>query len=254
MKDRRPIVRCLVGILVASWVATASAQVVNPLRGHVKSVDPAAKTLIVTPSEAGEDVPISVGPRTPVLTTANKALTLEDLMTGDGVVVTHLGGVASRIVVNPAPLIGVVESVDPVAKRLVVKQAETDAKRTIQLGDPVEVVTAEDKALEVGDLREGALVAITRDGPVARKIVVRPKPAELTGHVKSIAADYSTFVLTETGTKTDVTVAVDKDTTIATTEGKDLSMKDLKEGDGVGLTHLSSLAKKIVVNVKPPDR
>ena len=44
---------------------------------------------------------------------------------------------------------------------------------------------------------------------------------------------------------------VNPQTVIETTEGKTLKFEDLKEGDGVGLTHVSSVAKKIVVAVKP---
>ena len=58
--------------------------------------------------------------------------------------------------------------------------------------------------------------------------------------------------MTLTGTTTDVTVAVNDQTTIVTTAGKTLKIKDLKEGDGVGIAHTASVAKKIMVNVKPP--
>lgn len=255
MNTQRFMVPVLAGALVASGVGAALAQVVaQELRGQVKSVDPDTNRLIVTQTGTGADVPVTVNPQTQIVTTTNTGLTLTDLARGDGVVVTHAGGIALRILVSPAPLAGIVQSIDPDARRLVVRLSETDTERTFMLGDRVAITTDEDEALGVGDLKEGDRVLITREGDLARRIVVLAKLAELVGHVKSIAPDYSSFVLTEMETKTDVTVGVDEDTVIETTEGKRLDIKELKEGDGVGLTHVGSVAKRILVNVRVPER
>ena len=52
-------------------------------------------------------------------------------------------------------------------------------------------------------------------------------------------------------TDKDITVAVNEQTTVVTTEGKKLELKQLKKGDGVGISHTKSVASKIVVNVRP---
>ena len=46
---------------------------------------------------------------------------------------------------------------------------------------------------------------------------------------------------------------ISPDTTIVTVTGKKIELKDLKKGDGVGISHVNSVASKVVVNVKPVD-
>ena len=130
-------------------------------------------------------------------------------------------------------------------------RSEGDAELAFDLGDVATIVTKEGKTLKVADLKQGDSVMITRDGKVAQRVEVVPKPQEIAGHVKSIAANYKTFVVTEIGTKRDITVAVDQDTKIVNAEGKSLTIKDLKVGDGVGITHDASVAKSIKVDVRP---
>jgi hypothetical protein len=256
MKSHRSFVPALAGALVVFGVMTAPAAA--QLTGHVRSVDTAANRLIVTETGTGTDYPIAVTGQTLVVTTAGKALTLKDLRKGDGVSVLHAGGVASKIVTTQSRLVGTVKSADPDAKRLVIRQTVpkgeegTNRDVTVTVDDQTTITTTDGKAIKLGDLNEGDGVSITRDGDLAQKIEVEVKPAELTGFVKSIGADLKTFVVTQTGTTKDLTVAVNPQTVIETTEGKTLKFEDLKEGDGVGLTHVSSVAKKIVVAVKPP--
>ena len=71
----------------------------------------------------------------------------------------------------------------------------------------------------------------------------------LKGHVKSVAANLKTFVVTETATNTDLTISVDSQTVIETTQMKRLEIKALKPGDGVAVSHTAGLASKIVVAV-----
>jgi hypothetical protein len=257
MKSHRPFVSALAGALVvfAAMAAPATAQ----LTGHVRSVDATANRLIVKETGTGTEFPIAVTGQTPVVTTTGKALTLKDLRRGDGLSVTHVGGVASKIVVQQARLLGTVKSADRDAKRLVVRETVSDAEEgthndvTVKVDDQTVIETTEGKAIKLGDLKEGDGVSIARDGDLAQKIEVNVnRDQKLTGHVKSIAADLKTFVVTETGTTKDLTVAVTPQTVIETNEGKTLKIEDLKEGDGVGLTHVGGVAKRIMVAVKPP--
>lgn len=258
MKSLRSFVPALAGVLVTFGVATAPAPAAAQLTGHVKSVDPDANKLIVTETATGADYPIAVNGQTQILTTAGKPLSLKDFRKGDGLAVTQSGGLASRIVVEQSRLLGLVKSVDPAAKKLVLK--ETDAKGkpilgkevTMTVDDQAVITTTDGKTIKLGDVKEGDGVSIARTGDLAQKIEVNVKPEEMTGIVKSVAADLKTFVVTLTGTDKDVTVAVNDQTTIATPEGKMLKIQELKEGDGIGLTHTASVAKKIVVNVRPP--
>lgn len=251
MRTIRTLSPTLAGALLTASVATASAQVAVQLTGNVQSVDRAANRLIVKQTGTGQDVPVTVNQQTQVVTTSNKVFTLRDLSKGDGVAVTHSGGIASRIVVNPAPLNAIVKSVDPGARRLVVVRSEGDPELAFNLADQATIVTKEGKALKVVDLKQGDRVTVTRDGEVIQRVEVTPKPQEITGHVKSVAANYKSFVVTETGTKKDFTVEVNDNTKIENTEGKSLGIKDLKAGDGVGIIHDSSVAKSIMVNVRP---
>ena len=91
-------------------------------------------------------------------------------------------------------------------------RSEGNAELAFDLGDLATIVTKEGKTLKVADLKQGDSVMITRDGKVVQRVEVIPKPQEITGHVKSIAANYKTFVVIEIGTKRDITVAVDEDT------------------------------------------
>ncbi len=251
MNTSRSLSPTLAGALLALGVATASAQVAVQLKGHVQSVDRDANRLIVKQTGTGEDVPVTVNQQTQVITTANKVFTLRDLTRGDGVVVTHSGGIASRIVVNPAPLNAIVKSIDSDAGRLVVVRSEGGEELAFELEEPATIVTKEGKTLKVVDLKQGDRVMITRDGKVVQRVEVIPRPQEITGHIKSVAANYKTFVVTEIGTKRDITVAVDAYTKIENSEGKSLAIKDLKVGDGVGIAHDASVAKRIKVNVQP---
>jgi hypothetical protein len=229
------------------------------LTGNVQSVDTTTNRLTVRETGTGTEFPIAVTGQTQVVTTTGKALTLKDLRKGDGLSITQVGGVASKIVAQQTRLLGTVKSADPDAKRLVIRETGpkepegTNPDVTVRLDDHTVIETTNGKAIPLRDLKEGDGVSIARDGDLAQKIEVNlNRDEQLTGHVKSVAADLKTFVVTETGTTRDLTVAVTPQTVIETTEGKTLKIEDLKEGDGVGLTHVASVAQKIVVAVKPP--
>ena len=148
---------------------------------------------------------------------------------------------------------GIVSTVDVDAKKIVVTPEDKTLTVDVTVNDQTEIVTSSGKKLELKDLKSGDGLGVAHTGGLASKIVVNIKPAELTGHVKSVGANLKTFVVTETGTIKDITVAVNGETTIHNTAGKQMDLKDLKKGDGVGISHINSVATKIVVNVKPVE-
>ena len=148
---------------------------------------------------------------------------------------------------------GIVSTVDVDAKKIVVTPEDKTLTVDVMVNDQTEIVTSAGKKLELKDLKSGDGLGVAHTGGLASKIVVNIKPAELTGHVKSVGANLKTFVVTETGTTKDITVAVNGETTIHNTAGTQMELKDLKKGDGVGISHINSVATKIVVNVKPVE-
>ena len=146
---------------------------------------------------------------------------------------------------------GIVKSVDVEARKIVVTPTGQDSTVDVVVNDKTEMKDEEGEAVALKDLKEGDGVGVAKKSGVALKINVAVKPAALTGHVKSVASNLKSFVVTETGTTTDVTVAVGGGTSILTTQGKKIDLKELKKGDGVGIAHTNSLASKIIVYVKP---
>jgi len=244
----------LTGALLVLGVTPRPA--VAQLKGHVKSVDTTANRLVVTDTGTGTDFTLAVPPQTTIVTASGTALTFKDLRKGDGVSVIQAGGIASRIVADQARLLGTVKSTEPTAKKLVIRETlpggEARAAKDVNLtiNDETTISSSDGKTIKFGDIKVGDGVSIAHDGVLARSIETSPKPDELTGFVKSIGANLKNFVVTETGTNKAYTVAINPDTVIETTEGKTLNIKELKEGDGVGILHASSVAKRIVVAVK----
>jgi hypothetical protein len=148
-------------------------------------------------------------------------------------------------------LAGIVSSVDVDGKKIVVTPTGQEATTEVLVNDQTEITTEGGNPFALKDLKPGDGLGIAHSGGKAVKILVAVKPAELTGHVKSVKTDSSTFVVTETGTTTDITVKIAKETSIVDVKGKKLELKELKKGDGVGLTHYNSVATKVIVNVKP---
>jgi hypothetical protein len=148
-------------------------------------------------------------------------------------------------------LAGIVSSVDVEGKKIVVTPTGLETTTDVTVNDQTEILTEGKNAFDFKDLKPGDGVGIAHKGGLASKILVAVKPAELTGHVKAVKSDAKTFVVTETGTTTEVTVAITKDTSIVDVKGKKLELKELKKGDGVGISHFNSVASKVIVNVKP---
>ncbi len=178
-----------------------------------------------------------------------------DLRTTFGIVLalSTVGFTGRSEAMQADQLTGIVSSVDLEAKKIAVTPTGKQLNIDVTVNDQTEIVSSSGKKLELKELKSGDGLGVAHTAGLASKIVVNIKPAELTGHVKSIGATLKTFVVTETGTNTDVTVAINSDTSIATTAGKKIELKELKKGDGVGISHINSVASKVVVNVKPVD-
>ena len=171
---------------------------------------------------------------------------------GVGLLVAVAGGSALAFQQQSEPLSGVVNAVDVEARKIVVTPTGKEKTVNVVVNDQTEIVAeVSGKPLQIKDLKTGDGLGIVHTGGVASKIRVSIKPDELTGHVKSIGANLKTFVVTEIGTTTDITVAVTPVTSIATTDGKKMELKELKKGDGVGIAHVNSVATQILVKVRP---
>jgi hypothetical protein len=149
---------------------------------------------------------------------------------------------------------GIVKAVDTDAKKIVVTPTGKVSTVDVVVNAKTELKNEAGESIPLKELKEGDGVGIALKSGVALKINVAVKPSELTGHVKSVASNRKSFVVTETGTSTDVTVAVNGETSIVTTEGKKLEVQELKKGDGVGIAHTNSLASRIIVYVKPAEK
>ncbi len=152
---------------------------------------------------------------------------------------------------NPTEqLAGIVTSVDVEGMKIVVTPTGQEKTTEVTVNDQTEITTEGGNSFLLKDLKAGDGLGIAHTGGVASKIRVAVKPSELTGHVKTVKTDAKTFVVTETGTTTDVTVKITDDTSIVDVKGHKLELKELKKGDGVGLCHFNSVATKVIVNVK----
>ncbi len=251
MKSRCFLVLTWAGVLVALGLTTSSARAAVGLTGVISSVDVEGRKLVVTPSGTEKNMTVMVTDQTQITTAQGQPLRLADLKRNDTVGIAHRDGVATSVVVNQAPLMGIVSTIDADGKKLVVTENGTNRDVTVPITDRTAILTSAGKAIELKDLKSGDGVGITYSGPFVTRIAVNSKPTELTGHVKEVGADMKSLVVTEIGTGTDVKVAITPSTTIVTGQGKTLSLKDLKKGDGVGIAHEASVASKIVVNAAP---
>jgi hypothetical protein len=218
------------------------------LTGVVRSVNVEGRKLVIMPIGSESEVTVTVMDQARITTEQGLPLRLADLKRNDNVGIAHQNGIATSIVVNQVPLLGLVSTIDPDGKTLVVTEKGSNRDVTVRLNDTTTIVTGGGRQLGLKDLKTGDGVAITYAGPKATRIAVNEKPPELTGHVKEVDADLKSLVITEIGTNNVVKIAVDSNTTIITGQGKTLSLKDLKKGDGVGVAHDGSVASKIVVN------
>jgi len=76
---------------------------------------------------------------------------------------------------------------------------------------------------------------------------------ELAGIIKSVDVEGKKLVVTPTGKDSTVDVTIDDKTVMKTEAGEAYAVKELKEGDGVGIAHKGGLALNIRVAVKPSE-
>jgi len=238
--------------LVVAFLGIGTLARGESLSGIVQSVDADAKKMVVKQEGTDQTVPVTVADTTPIVTDKGVPMKLNYLRKGDGVGVNHVNGTASRITVRQASLVGILvkTDLDDETFDMTPKGEEKDLRVTITKKTTFE--TGDGDLLALKDLKPGDGLSVKFNGPDVTKVVVNPKPPELTGYVKSVSADLQSLVVTEVGTNVDAAVRIDDKTVIKTNDGEALTVKQLKKGDGVGIASVKGVASEIVVNVKQP--
>jgi hypothetical protein len=236
----------VVVVVVAVWAESALA-----LSGQIKSVDDAARRLVVTETGTNRDFNFVVSPQATIVTATNRAFDFGRLKAGDGVAVTFDRDLAVRIVANQATLVGFIKSVDLATHTLVVLQQGTDRPIAVALDPQAPITSRAGDPLAGEDLKPGGGVAVVLNGPGAAKVVLSPPP--LRGFEKSINLDKQTLTLNQLDGEREITVPLADQASILSVEGKSLALKDLKPGDGLAVTMVGDIASRIDVSVKPPS-
>ena len=235
-------------------VGTGTSVWAESLRGIVQSVDADAKKMIVKEVGTGVDrnVDLATNDATVIRTNKGVPMSFRYLRKGDGVGVVYADGVASQILVRQSPLVGVIVKAEPDDEAFVMTPKGEDEDMRVTTTKKTTYETFDGKVLKLAELKPGDGVSVRFNGPDVAKVVIGVKPPELTGYVKSVAADLNSIIVTEVGTNVDSSVRIDGDTTIRTSDDKPLTIKQLKKGDGVGIAVIKGVAEEIVVNVKQP--
>jgi len=235
-------------VAVVLAAAPARAQTVG-YQGNVYSVNPQTGQLVITDAMTARNFELMVGPQTSIATSLGQPITLADLRKGDGIGVAASGAQALSIVVNQGVLRCVVSAFVP-GVTITVTENGTNRSVTVPLTAQTPIVAAGGqpvaKAVSPG---EGVLVRYNGQG-IAR-VIVTPKPDELTGYIKSVGPDMRSLIVNEVGTDAEYKVIVTPQTDLVNSQGKALAMKDLHSGDGVGISHSRSVASRIVVAPAP---
>jgi Cu/Ag efflux protein CusF len=218
------------------------------LTGVVVSVEVAGKKIVVFDQSTSKPVDIGLTGQVDIRTTTGQPLQVQNLKRGDRVGILYNAGLGSRVVVNQAPLRGVVASSDLRSEKFTVTEKGTNRDIDVVLNPDTRIVTPKNESLALKDIKTGDGVSVVYYGAAPTVVMINSKPPELTGHIKSIGNDMRSLVVTELGSSADVKVAVTPKTTIVSNVGKTLEMKDLKKGDGVGIAHQASVASMIVVD------
>jgi len=242
---------CRAFALAAVFVGAGASSRADSVRGIVQSVDADARKVVVKPEGSGDNVDLSTTDATVIRTDKGVPMELPYLRKGDAVGVSYANGVATQVLVRQVPLVGILVKTDPDEKTfdMTPKGEEKDLRVTTIKETTFE--TYDGKVLKLQDLKPGDGISVRFNGPRVARVVVSVKPPEVTGYIKSISADLQSLVVTEVGTNVDAAVTVDDETVISTNDGKSLTIKQLKKGDGVGIATEKGVARQIVVNVKP---
>lgn len=250
MRLRRSDLVAMTGLLMVFGLSAGRTRA-DQMVGFIHSINPETRTLVVEGDQTGNKYDVTINDQTRLMTPSGQTLKFKDLKKGDGVGITHNGGNALSVMVNQAVLRGVVERIDLDGKKIVIDEADSDRDVDVNVSDDMVIETKDGKVLTLKQLKTGDGVGISYAGSTPTKVVVNVKPTELRGHIESVGADQKSLVIKEIGTNANVSVAVTPNTSILTTSGQTIPLKDLKKGDGVGIAHDASVASKIVVNVAP---
>jgi len=238
----------LVAVVLAS--AQARAQAVA-YQGNVYSVNPQTGQLVVTDALTARNFDLVVTPQTRLLSSLGEPLTLADLKKGDGLGVAASGTQALTINVNQGVLRGVVSAVDLDDSNFTVTEHGTDRSVTVPVTEKTPFRSANDQKVALKTVKSGDGVLVQYAGRGVAKVIINPKPAELTAYIKSVGADMRSLLVKEVGTQADYKVIVTSQTEVVNAQGKSLEMKELHAGDGVGIAYKKGVASKIVVAPAP---
>jgi hypothetical protein len=243
---------CVGAIMLGLIVGPGSARA-DDLTGVVVSVEVGGRKIVVQEQATSQPRDVGFTDRVDIRTTTGKPLQLQNLKRGDRVGIVSTGGVATRVVVNQVPLRGVVNNIDLRERKLIVTEDVTNRDIEVDLIPATRIESTSRDPMALKDIKTGDGISVVFSGAAPVEVMVNSKPPEVKGHIKSIGADMQSIIVTELGTKADLTVAVTSETTIVSTTGKTLRMTNLHKGDGVGIAHHSSIASLIVVspNIKP---
>jgi len=220
----------------------------DDLTGVVVSVEVAGKKVVVLDQATSQPRDVLFVDQADIRTNTGQPLKLYNLKRGDRVGIVASGGVATRVVVNQAPLKGVVSNIDLRDQKVTVTEDVTNRDIAVDLTPTTRIESTRNEQVALKDVKTGDGITVVYSGVTPREVVINSKPPEVKGHIKSIAADLQSIIVTELGTKADLTLAVNPQTTIVSNTGKTMKMNDLHKGDGVGIAHNSSVASLIVVS------
>ena len=220
----------------------------DDLSGVVVSVEVAGKKIVVMEQATSRPVDVGFVDQADIRTTTGLPLQVQNLKRGDRVGIVYSRGLATRVVVNQAPLKGVVNSTDLRGQKMIVSEEGTNRDIEVVLNPATRLETKAHEPFALKDVKTGDGVGVVYSGAAPIEVMIDRKPPELTGHIKSIGGDMRSLIVTELASNADVTVAVNPQTRIVSNAGKTLGMNELKKGDGVGIAHQASVASLIVVN------
>ena len=249
MKKRfQPLVLACMGLIALGLIEGPTGVRADDVTGVVVSVEVAGKKIVVMDQSTSQPRDIAFIEQADIRTTTGKPLQIQNLKRGDRVGILYNGRLATKVVVNQVPLIGVVSTIDLQAQKLIVAEAVTNRDIEVVLNPATRVESTKHDTFAVKDIKTGDGITVVYSGAAPVEVMINSKLPELKGHIKSIAADMRSIILTELGNNADLTVAITPETTIISSTGKTLGMNDLRKGDGGGMAHRSSVASLIVVS------
>jgi hypothetical protein len=243
----RSALTCLGAIMVGLTASTAIVRA-DDLSGVVVSVEVAGRKVVVMDQATAQARNVGFVDRADIRTATGQPLQFQNLKRGDRVGIISSGGMATRVVVNQAPLKGVVSNLDLRTQKMIVTEDVTNRDIEVDLIPTTRIESITREPVVLKDIKTGDGITVVYSGATPLAVTINSKPPEMKGHIKSIAADMRSLIVTELGTNADLTVAVTPQTSIVSSTGKTLRIGDLQKGDGVGIAHQASTASLIVVS------